>query len=367
MVLKKIKYFALLLLIIIFIVLLVAPKNYHKSYNVDGYSVLESYDKNSNNYYFKISNDDYTYDLNINNKYLNKKKLIKNIATYQVDNVICIVPNMNKLSGIPLCKVSGSSLDYHLVNQEMANNFLDKFSDNTTEVTTYNNLNIYNLVNKKYLIWNYNEMDYINSKSNMTIDFFDNDYYSIGLGTSINNYFVIPNYDQGYTFNELFIYNIKNNKKSVWKLKYDISKNSYIVGTYNKSIYLVDMDNKIEYEIVPHVKKIRIVGTENHDGVIYDNGIKKIDFNLLLQSKLSFNYGYTTSYSIENNKLLYQTQNYSTVVSNLNVKSIVYSDNIDVYYLSGDTLYHFDIFNGEQKVMQNFEWNFNYSNVIFPY
>lgn len=367
MVFKKIKYFLLGLWLVLFAIFLIMPKNYHKTYNVDGYTILESYDKSNNNYYFKISDDTYTYDLNINNKYLNKKKLIKSISTYQVDNEVCIVPEITKLRSIPLCKVDGSAIGYHLVNSAMQENFLEFIQTSNNDNTSYNNINIYNLINKKYLIWNYNDLKLVNSDGNSSVNLFNNDYYNIDLGVSINNYFVIPNYDQGYTFNELIIYNLKNNKKSTWEINYNISLNSYIVGVYNKSIYLVDMDNKIEYEIVPHVKKIRIVGTENHDGVIYDEGLKKIDFNLLLQSKLSFNYGYLTNFKLDNGKLLYVSQNYPMVASNYKVKNIVYSDNNEVFYLVNDSLYHFDIFNGEQKVMQNFEWNFNYNNVIFPY
>lgn len=364
---KRIKYFIFIFLLLVIIIIYILPKNYQKNYKVDEYLIQEQFDKKINNYYFKISNNDYIYDLNINNKYITSRNLIKSISTYQEDDEVCIVLNIKSLTSVPLCKKNDNAIDFHLVSNNMKQNFLDKLVNDDISSTSYNNINIYNLLNRKYLVWNYKELEYMDKTGNSSIDLFDNDYYNIDLATSINNYFVIPNYDQGYTFNELIIFNTKNKKKSIWKINYNISKNSYIVGVYDKSIYLVDNDNKIEYEIVPHAKKIRIVGTENHDGIIYDNGLKKIDFNLLLQNKLSFSYGYATNYELDGGKLVYKTQNNSMVVSNYNIKSIVYSNNYEVYYLIGDGLYHFDIIDGEQKVMQNFEWNFNYDNVIFPY
>ncbi len=47
------------------------------------------------------------------------------------------------------------------------------------------------------------------------------------------------------------------------------------------------------------------------------------------------------------------------------VKEIVYSTEDTVYYLEGDTLYYYNDSDGEVLVISNFEWNFNYKNMIF--
>lgn len=362
---KRVKYFLFCFCILVLIIIYFIPKNYQKNYKIDNYKVIEKYSKDSNDYYFNISNDDVNFDLHLNHKYLVNRKLVNKINTYTTDDEVCIVPVIKDLSSVPLCRSKELVIDYHLVSDEMKSNISDYFIDNNIEEKDYKNIKYYNLLKKKYLFWNYQSLEYISNKEQKSIKLFNNDYYNIDLASVINNYLVIPNYDQGYSFNEFIIINLNNMSKTTWKINYNISINSYIVGTYDKSIYLVDQDNKIEYEIVPHVKKIRIVGSENHDGIIYDNGLKKINFNLFLQNKVSFNYNYATNYITNNNTLYYKTDNNQVKVSNIDVSKIVYANKYEVLYLVNDTLYHYDVINGEQKVMEYFEWNFNNNNIYY--
>ena len=363
---KRLKYFLFSLIIILLFIWYLLPKNYEKKYKVDNYNIVEKFNKTNNEYYFNLSDDNVNFDLHLPSNYLNSKKLISKIETYSNDNELCIVPKISKLNSIPLCQSNSKVVDYRLVSENMKNNLSSYFGTNKVDEKDFKNIKYYNLINKKYLLWNYQYLEYISDKEQKSIKLFNSDYYNIDLATRINNYLVIPNYDQGYSFNEFIIINLDNLKKTVWKTNYSISINSYIVGSYNKSIYLVDQDNKIEYEIVPHVKKIRIVGTENRDGVIYDDGLKKINFNLLLQSKLSFNYNYVTNYILNNDTLIFKSENNEKQVSNLKVNKIFYSNNYECLYLVNDVLYHYDVINGEQKVMQYFEWNFNNNN-LFSY
>ena len=54
-------------------------------------------------------------------------------------------------------------------------------------------------------------------------------------------------------------------------------------------------------------------------------------------------------------------------ISENKVKDIVYYDNESVYYLVDDILYKYSSEYGEVKIMSDFEWNFNYNNMIFVY
>lgn len=359
----------ILLSLLIFIALLISflwPKNYSINYKIDGYNIHEEYLKSSKEYYFTISNDKLNFDYYVKNKYLHHKKLITNITEFNESNTTCIEPKITSLKSIPLCNDGTNYIDYHLVNDKMKENILKYFDDANSDSSKIDNISIYNLLNKKYFLWQYNSFKFISNNKSQDIKLFNNDYYNIDLATMINNLLIIPNYDESYNFDELFIINLDTLKVNIWKINYSISYDSYVIGTYNKSIYLVDKKNKIEYEIVPHVKKIRIVATSNKDALIYDSRFKKINFNLLTQENIHFNYNYNTNYEVKDNKL-YLISNNETLISSRFVNRIVKSNDFEVYYLSDDTLYYYNIYQGETKVMSNFEWNFNSENLIFPY
>ena len=362
------KRFIVFVIILLLLLLLVfKPKGYHKDYLVDDFNVYEEFNNDDRNYYFKISNSNISFDYYIGHKRLLGKKKIKEIKYYENDKYTCIVPVIKKMDSIPLCYSDITKIDYHLVDDDMKNNLLDYFNDMDELNTTYNNINIYNLVNRSYLIWNYNNLISIKDSGNEEISIFDNDYYDISLSAIVDDYFVIPNYDENYNFNEFVIINLRNMNVTKWEINYTISKDSYILGTYNKSIFLVDKKNKVEYEYVPRKKKIRIVGSENKNGIIYDDGYKKVPFNQLVTSNYSFNYGYSYDYVLNNNILMRKSLNDNVLISNRSVKDIIYKGSNYVYYIVDSTLYYYDIFKGEVKVMDDFEWNFNYKNIIYPY
>ena len=37
----------------------------------------------------------------------------------------------------------------------------------------------------------------------------------------------------------------------------------------------------------------------------------------------------------------------------------------DIYYISDDKLYVYSSFDGDKLLVENFEWNFNYKNIVF--
>ena len=144
---------------------------------------------------------------------------------------------------------------------------------------------------------------------------------------------------------------------------------SYILGKYNKSIYLVDKKNKVEYEIVPYRKRMRIVGNKNKDGIIYQDEFKNVSMNKLTSKELTFTMTNAYNYVIDNNKLylkLYNSDNKLLINDLENIKII---DQIDdnLHYLSNDILYSYNLYSGSKKLMNYFEWNFNNDNMIFIY
>lgn len=353
------------ILIIILIFNLVKRKNYEVEYTIDGYNVVENF--NQKLYTFRISNEDNSFSFLENIKYVKKHRLINNIEEIKLDNEYCLIIKSDYFTYNPLCVVDNEEVDYHLVSNEMQEK-LDFKDREDEEEKTYNNIQINNLLDYKYLVWNYKGFDLISKNDTKTINLFSSDTYDIPLSKMVNNYLLIADYDSKYNFNKFYIINVLKGTKEEFKIKDEISFDSYILGSYKESIYLVDKKNKIEYEIVPHKKKIRKVGTENKQGVIYTkNGLEKISLTKLVSKEYSFYDDNLYDYKIIDDKLVQELNKDTMLVSNKKVKDIIDIKDDNVLYLVDDTLYFYNTLYGEVKVMTNFEWNFNYKNNIYFY
>lgn len=356
---KPIVYIILILFLLILLILLL-PKNYEKKYTIDNYIVNESYDSKTKRYNLSISKDDNLYEYNFNSKYIGKK-IISKINDVSSGDYSCIIIDYKNNNSIPLC----SGIDYHLVDDIDFSSFKKDFNNNAK---TIDNKYLYNTLNRTYLIWNYNNFSYINDSENSRIDLFNSDYYNIDIATIIKDYLVIANYDDTYNFKELIMINLKNKSKDIWKLNYELSFESYVLGTIDNYIYLVDRKNKNEYRLDINKKEMKLVGSENKGGVILNNGnLEDISMYKLISNDLEFDYGNDQKYIIENNRLYLKTKNSKILSSKNDITKIIYQSNDYVYYLVGDTLYYHSINDGEVIIMKNFEWNFNNNNIIFIY
>ena len=360
----EVRLYLIIVLVVLLILFFFIPKNYTKKYKKNDYQIVETYNKKTKRYSLNISKDDKVYEYNFTSKYLGKK-LIKNIETKENDNTTCIVNNLKNKENKVLCIKDGNNIDYRLVTDIE----LDEYK-NSREVK-YNKIDgisTFDLLDKNYLIWNYNSFKYIENNNSGEIKLFNSDYYNISLATLINDYLVIPNYDAGYNYKELILINLKTKTKESWKLNYDVSFESYVLGTYKDSIYLVDKKNKVEYELNIKKRTMDVIGNENREGkILVNNKFEKITMLKLINNIMSFTYDDDQEYILEGTKLILKTNNTKVLLSNLAVNKIVYKTNNYVYYLVRDTLYYYDQNVGEVKVMSNFEWNFNSDNVIYIY
>lgn len=360
----KPRFYLIILLLIMLIVFFQIPKNYNKKYKIDNYEIQESFNSKSKRYNITLVKDDKIFDYNFTNKYIGKK-IIKNIEEITSDNTYCIKISLKKNDDVIKCINDLGNIDYHLVSDIDFSNYKKNIDNLNKQI---DNITLYNLVNKSYLIWNYNSFKYIYNDEVTNFNLFNSDYYNISLATKINDYLVIPNYDSLYNFKELILINLKNKSKDTWKLNYDVSFESYVLGTYKDSIYLVDKKNKVEYELNIKKREMNIIGTEERDGkILIDNKFEKISMYKLVNNILSFENNYDQEFIIDNNNLYLKTNNTKELISNKNISKIIYQNNDYVYYLVSDTLYYYDYSLGEVRVMKNFEWNFNSNNIIFIY
>ena len=350
-----------------FIMSLFAAKSYSLEYNIKDYKINENYDKENNLYYYEITDNDIRYTFISETDYQKEKKLINNIEKYESDGYVCLEVKSSSLKTRPLCSYENKQISFYLVNDELLDELNEYYDKPTEKNITYENYKIYNTYTN-VLIWNYKGFNYLDGGEVEFIKLFNKDIYDIPLATKINNYLVVPDYEQEYEFNRLYLINLDDLKVDTWKMDYTISYDSYILGINDKSIYLVDKKSGIEYELVPHKKKMRILASNNKNGVIYKNGVEeKINIKSLVANNKSFTYKTNYNYVVEDNNLyLYYWNNKDKIkVSNNKIRYIVYNNEENVYYLVDNTLYKYNPLEGETKLVEYSEWEFNYQNLIF--
>lgn len=350
----------------LFIISLFKTKSYSIEYNLDDYKISEYYDDKNKLFYYEINKDDITYNFIHDSKYTKERKMINKINTFKEDNVTCITIESEQIKFNPLCNIESELVDYRLVPSTLLKKMNIEINNNEEE-KEINNYTIYDNDFNAF-IWNYKGFNHIKNKESNFISLFEKDFYNIPLTTKINNYLIIPDYEQEYTFNKVYIIDLNTNEVDTWTLKSNISYDSYILGTNKKSLYIIDQKNKREYELVPHKKKMRVLATSNKQGIIYNNGEeKKISMKTLISEKHSFTYKTKYKYKLIDNKLYlsYLDKGTSTKVSNQNISKIISIKEDTIYYLVNTTLYKYSLEEGEKKLASYSEWEFNSDNVIF--
>ena len=357
----------IIIILISFIISLFKSKSYSLEYSIDNYDISENYNNEKKYYYYEITNNENKYNFIYKAPYNKEKKLIYEIKEYQDEDYTCLVVKSNYINSYPLCSSKESNIDYHLINDKLKEELSDYFTITKELNEKYENYTIYNKDNQIF-IWSYKGFNYISKDNNKFIKIFDKDIYEIPLATKINNYILIPDYQQEHYFNKIYIIDLDTLETEEWPLKYEISFDSYILGTNDKSIYLIDKKDKIEYELVPHKKKMRIIAKSNNQGTIYENGqISKVSMTKLANQEQSFIYKEDYKYQLINNNLYlsYIDSSIKIQISNKKIDTIIYTNEANVYYLIDDTLYRYNPKYGEIKLVKYSEWQFNYKNLIF--
>lgn len=340
-------------------------RNYEVTYKKDSYEVNERYIKKDKNYVVTINDKKNKYTFIIGEKYSRSRKLVNKINKYKTTNEECLEIKFNKKNILPVCKNNNEFISYYLTTDKMKTKINNKNYEaklNKSEIE-YKNIKINTLNNKKILIWNYHGFYYIDNDKKENIKISNVDVYNPILLGKIDNYLVIPDYDQGYEYNRLKVLNVNNLKITNIELDDSISNESYVLGTNEKSLFIFDKKYEKEYELVPYKLKYRTVSPR-----IYEN--KKLvnkSITSLANKEEHFIYDNVYSYIIKDDKL-YRKNKYNNniqLISNLEVKEIVSQMNDEIYYISGDKLYMFSDKYGENIVLEYFELNFNYKNIIY--
>ena len=365
---KKLRLLLIIFLIITFLLLIIFKDNsYSKVYDIDEYKVTEEFNDKQGYYYFQIKYNSLDYELLINHKY-SGEKLITNITKYSEKEELCLVLELTIGNSTLVCSKDNKLINWNLISDNLKDKIpselIKEYSENSY---TEKDIAIFNNIDSKIYIWNYKGFDIIENGKLKTLNIFDGDVYDTNLIAKVNNYIIIPNYNQKYNFNKIIILNTKTDEIEEWELNYEISYDSYVMGSYENSIYLVDTKNKIQYELVPHKQKARIIATKNSQGLIYKKEWQKMTVNQMINNKETFTFNIIYNYQIASQKLYlsYINSPNTIQVTNNQVDKIVAINDNEVYYLSQNKLFYFNIYDGEKLLAQKEEWLFNNENKVF--
>ena len=352
-------------------------------------------------YYFKITSKDLVYSFEIPDEFHKKKEVITKIYSYQKDDLYCIYPMIEKNENTNiLCSKNNKSYAYTNYEKELTP-FIEtlkkqgynspSWQEKSNSSKKIETLSAYqnNIKEKTYIyIYKYNGFFSISKDSLEQIKLFENDTYINHLGTNIDKYYLIPNYDQKYDYDELYVIDMTNNKVKQRNLKYKISKDSYINGVIDNELYIFDKDELKQYKISKKGKKIKEVGNKE-DGALYYNlkfetksvydfrdeelKFKTIkDYISQVEKNTSINYLQKTEdtyyYQTKNNDVYYYNLNSKTKVLLFNQKISDFTLVKDtLYFISDDTLYSYNFQEGLKKLITYSELSFNSKNRLAIY
>lgn len=349
----------IIIFFVFFLYMYFSPRDYEKKYEINKVNITERYNKEKAYYYFNLNYKNKNIEYVTTEKYTTKRGLINKVKIVEDENSICLIPSSEYHQTYPICTKDDAQILYTLTDIGFEHK---KAVKPTTEL--YKDININYLNNKSFLIWNYKGFNYINEDEQKEINILEKDVYNLGLVAQVDKYLLIPDYDSNHTFDKMFVLDLMTSKIDEWKLEYEIYFDSYIVGVENKSVFLFDKKNKQEYELRPDKKKMRKVA---YKAIIEDEWQ---DLSLGdLNKEIKFSRKNVYNYEVTNNVLYlsYLGGNNKILVSSKDVKEIVHVENDTVYYLVDDKLYMYNIAYGEVLLMDYFEWNFNYKNMIYIY
>lgn len=403
---KKIITFSLLLL---FLTLLLEfginyfKTSHHVEYDISGYMVEEDYIKKSGKDYYliKASKDGKEYIFNAKNEFNKNEKIIKEIISYDTDDISCAtIIYTNNSSSTPLCYKDKILHSYISVENEpgmseylkQLNKYAeDKItSSDESYVFAYNEIYKNNLYkNEDIIMYNYKNIIKINGERTMTFDFSNKDVFKNEYGTLVGKYYVIPKMRNSIEFSHYLIVDIEKETVEEIDLAKEvsakISSQMYVNGIYNSNLYIFDKSNLVQYEINPDKGEIKVVGNKDKKGIVYKNGQEEeIGVYTLNNEKVKFTENYDAYKEIDydqifltSNGAVYVKDGVFYKVYNNYLKNPIYlfeakdvqdikvkEDNI--YYINDQFLYRYNDY-GNVRILKREQFKYDYTNIYDVY
>lgn len=342
----------LIILFIIFIFIYFRKTNYEIEYKINDLTVNERYDKKLGAYYFNINYNDKSYELVSIEDYSNKRKLIEDIKVSENGDETCLSFTSKSINLYSICS---NKNEYYMANITEKGEFVNNDS--------YENININELDDKTYLLWNYHDFIYLNNEKKEKITLFSKDIYNLSLIYAFDNYLLIPDYEQNYLFNKMYVIDTNNAKIRTINLRFDVYFDSYFLGNDKNDVYIYDLREKKEFFI--DLDKDEIYTSKNK--ILVNDEWQDVTNQAFQSEKPQFSETKPFTVILKDNHLYLQILNSKTeiLLSNRQVSELVKVDEMNIYYISDDILYKYNPYDGEEAILQYSEWNFNHQNMIF--
>lgn len=384
-------------------------KEHEVSYKVfvgdEVFEINEIYQKElGDTYDIVIKNGNNTYSYLIDNKYNKQKKIIKEIKYYNENNNSCLYPILESGEGTYIECVKDGKI--YTANSFPDQNFVATIKTNLTE-QGYLNVTDIDFSKTKTIgkstfysnalietdiitVWNYKGIDIIkpeNSAARASLSF---DKYENKHGYLVGKYYVVPNYlnSRVSEFSSVTIINIESKETEKLELNYTLSSNTYINGVIDQKLYYTDPSNLLQIEINPAKKHVRLIGSKELGGQlyqgnwenanIYDFVTKKLLFNEKLPSEVTEKYTYQQIIESDMNYYFYNNSGevYRVSKNHLDMPVLLFKmGNLNnfkvventVYFVLNDTLYYFEEGKEITPVLKNNELRYNTVNRIDIY
>lgn len=257
---------------------------------VEKYGVVEQEKESINSYYYEITKDNILFNFRItNSSFLGVKAYLNDLKTYEENGISCIYPIFkdDKVHTDVYCNMDNIQYEYGLLKGKYAglDNFVNElktlgYSHNawqtSVSVKTTGNLKYFNenqFANHYLAVWNFKGIYIVGQNREDVHVLLGTNELNNTLGARVNNYYVFPNYLVGPQFDTLLITQVQTGRDYQFPLNQKIADNSYIQGSVDGNLYLMDKINKIQYKFNILNRTVEIVGSTNITGVLYRNGL----------------------------------------------------------------------------------------------
>ena len=293
MIVRKAISFSLIFLILLLVYQFVV--NYFKyghtiNYSINDFSITEDFIKEDEEYYlFKIvSKEGKEFVFEKENSFNKQKQVIKDVLEYSDDDLYCISLKYQneKENPEPQCYKGDVLYSYREISKtedlkpfisKLNNKSLNKYK-NESEKKTEGDVTLYTdyLTDDEILIlYDYKQLGFYQKKFSRFAQFSNIEIKKNEHGTIVGNFYMIPRYTTGDTFNTFVKYEIKDGFKTEMHMIYRISKDSYVNGVFDGNLYITDRTEQKQYEIDPVNEEVTIIGEAGDKGFAYINGRKE--------------------------------------------------------------------------------------------
>lgn len=406
---KKILFLLLSLFLIYFVIQIAfsfVGNGHSIEYRVDSFNIKEILTQNKkneiDNYYFEIEKDGSIFNYQVF-KDKQGSKLIKDIEYFKNTNYECIaVIFRNKyFENQVIC--NKDNMNYYYMGIKGNDPEVDMFAkdyitenNSSDDVLKQNgNLFVYNNLNEDYVAIEYYKGIYIINRENKykKVALFKNETYNRDLAILVQKYYLTADYNSEYDFHKFVMVDLETGKKESLTFNANISFNSYFQGVVDGKAYLIDKDNKKQYEIDIKDKRVFEIGNEQSgikiyknnefvDGNIYDAINSNIIFSLTdsifndVYSKVDLFGGSKSGlyflFKQNGDKYsVYQSSVHNTNVITylfdlVNINNLGYTKN-GVYYINGNSIKYFDYIDGIVEIAKFNDLNYNSNLKLFVY